>query len=418
MLANRVIVLGVTGSIAAYKAADIASKLTQEGALVDVVMTEAATRFVTPLTMRSVTRRPVFVDMFDPASELAEEHVELARRADAVLVAPATATTIARLAHGLADDVVSLTVLATRAPVLVAPAMDYQMYENAATQANLATLRERGMTIVGPAEGRLASGRLGLGRLVDTDVLLGALRCVLGERGDLAGRKIVVSAGGTREPLDPVRFIGNYSSGKMGYALAEAARDRGAEVVLVSAATALPAPYGVTVVPVGRAAEMRDAVAAQCQDADALIMAAAVADYEPASPAEHKIKRKGEAMVIELRETPDILASVRGDFVRVGFAAESRDLEENARDKLQRKSLDLIVANDVTAPGSGFGSDTNRVVILDASGGVERLPLLSKRQVADRILDRVVPLLEGRRKRTGRGVKRRRPSPRPGTGPG
>jgi phosphopantothenoylcysteine decarboxylase/phosphopantothenate--cysteine ligase len=347
--------------------------------------------------MRSVTRRPVFVDMFDPASELAEEHVELARRADAVLVAPATATTIARLAHGLADDVVSLTVLATRAPVLVAPAMDSQMYENAATQANLATLRERGVIIVGPAEGRLASGRLGLGRLVDTDVLLGALRYVLGQRGDLAGRKVVVSAGGTREPLDPVRFIGNYSSGKMGYALAEAARDRGAEVVLVSAATALATPYGVTVVPVGRAAEMRDAVAAHCQDADALIMAAAVADYEPASPAEHKIKRKGEAMVIELRETPDILASVRGDFVRVGFAAESRDLEENARDKLQRKGLDLIVANDVTAPGSGFGSDTNRVVILDASGAVERLPLLSKRQVADRILDRVVPLLKERR---------------------
>jgi len=397
VLANRVIVLGVTGSIAAYKAADIASKLTQECALVDVVMTEAATRFVTPLTMRSVTRRPVFVDMFDPASELAEEHVELARRADAVLVAPATATTIARLAHGLADDVVSLTVLATRAPVLVAPAMDSQMYENAATQANLATLRERGMIIVGPAEGRLASGRLGLGRLVDTDVLLGALRYVLGQRGDLAGRKVVVSAGGTREPLDPVRFIGNYSSGKMGYALAEAARDRGAEVVLISAATALATPYGVTVVPVGRAAEMRDAVAAHCQDADILIMAAAVADYEPASPAEHKIKRKGEAMVIELRETPDILASVRGDFVRVGFAAESRDLEENARDKLQRKSLDLIVANDVTAPGSGFGSDTNRVVILDASGAVERLPLLSKRQVADRILDRVVPLLKERR---------------------
>lgn len=397
MLANRVIVLGVTGSIAAYKAADIASKLTQERALVDVVMTEAATRFVTPLTMRSMSRRPVFVDMFDPASELAEGHVELARRADAVLVAPATATTIARLAHGLANDVVSLTVLATRAPVLVAPAMDSQMYENAATQANLATLRERGMTIVGPGEGRLASGRMGLGRLVDTDVLLGALRYVLGHRGDLAGRKIVVSAGGTREPLDPVRFIGNYSSGKMGYALAEAARDRGAEVILVSASTALAPAYGVTLVPVGRAVEMRDAIVAHCEGADALIMAAAVADYEPASAAEHKIKRKGQAMVVELRETPDILASARGEFVRVGFAAESRDLEENARDKLQRKGLDLIVANDVTSPGSGFGSDTNQVVILDASGGAERLPLLSKYEVAHRVLDRIVPLLKGRR---------------------
>jgi phosphopantothenoylcysteine decarboxylase/phosphopantothenate--cysteine ligase len=359
-------------------------------------MTQAATRFVTPLTMRSLTRRPVFVDMFDPASELAEEHVELARRADAVLVAPATATTIARLAHGLADDVVSLTVLATRAPVLVAPAMDAQMYENPATQANLATLRERGITIVGPAEGRLASGRMGLGRLVDTDVILGALRCVLACRGDLAGRKIVVSAGGTREPLDPVRFLGNYSSGKMGYALAEAACDRGAQVVLVAANTALAAPYGVTVVPVGRAAEMRDAIAAHCVGADVLIMAAAVADYEPASRAEHKIKRKGEALVLELRETPDILASARGDFVRVGFAAESRDLEENARDKLGRKGLDLIVANDITAPGSGFGTDTNQVVILDASGGAERLPLLTKYEVAHRVLDRVVPLLKGR----------------------
>jgi phosphopantothenoylcysteine decarboxylase/phosphopantothenate--cysteine ligase len=251
------------------------------------------------------------------------------------------------------------------------------------------------MTIVGPAEGRLASGRLGFGRLVDTDVLLGALRCVLARRGDLAGRKIVVSAGGTREPLDPVRFLGNYSSGKMGYALAEAARDRGAEVVLVTANSALPAPYGVTVVPVGRAVEMRDAVVAHCEGAGVLIMAAAVADYEPASAAKHKIKRKGQALVLELRETPDVLASAKGDFVRVGFAAESRDLEENARDKLQRKGLHLIVGNDITAAGSGFGTDTNQVVILDASGGAERLPLLSKYEVAHRVLDRVVPLLKG-----------------------
>ncbi len=396
MLANRLIVLGVTGSIAAFKAADIASRLTQERALVDVVMTEAATRFVTPLTMRSLSRRPVYVDMFEPGSELAEEHVELARRADAVVVAPATATTIARLAHGLASDMVSLTVLATRAPVLVAPAMDSQMYENAATQANLATLRERGMIIVGPAEGRLASGRLGLGRLVDTDVVLGVLRHALGRRGDLAGRKVVVSAGGTKEPLDPVRFIGNYSSGKMGYALAEAARDRGADVMLVSASPDLALPYGVTLVPVQRAVEMRDAIVAQCGDADVLIMAAAVADYEPASAAEHKIKRKGKGMVVELRETPDILVSARGEFVRVGFAAESRDLEANARDKLERKGLDLIVANDVTAPGSGFGTDTNQVVIIDTAGSADRLPLLSKYEVAHRVLDRVVRLLKAR----------------------
>ncbi len=396
MLADRSIVLGVTGSIAAYKAADIASKLTQAGAKVDVVMTEAATRFVTPLTLRSITGRPVFTDMFDPQSELAEEHVELARRADAVLVAPATASTIARLAHGLADDLVSLTVLATRAPVLIAPAMDSQMYENAATQANLALLRERGMTIVGPGEGRLASGRYGPGRLVETEEILGALRQVLGRRGDLAGRKVVVSAGGTQEPLDPVRYIGNYSSGKMGYAIAEAARDRGAQVVLVSAPTSLPAPYGVTMVSVRRAIEMQDAVAAHCQGADVLIMAAAVADYQPASTAEQKIKRTGEGLILALTETPDVLASVRGDFVRVGFAAESQELVENAQEKLRRKGLDLIVANDITAEGSGFGSDTNKVTILDAHGGIESLPLLPKYEVAHRVLDQVVALLKSR----------------------
>ena len=223
MLKGRHIALGITGSIAAYKAADLASKLTQAGALVDVLMTEASTRFITPLTLRSLTGRPVFLDMFDPDTELAEEHVEIARRAEAVLVAPASATTIAKLAQGLADDVVSLTVLATEAPVLVAPAMDHQMYENAATQSNLETLRGRGYVIVGPAEGRLASGRMGLGRLMETDALLGALRQALGRRGDLAGRRIVVTAGGTQEPIDPVRFVSNYSSGKMGYALAEAA---------------------------------------------------------------------------------------------------------------------------------------------------------------------------------------------------
>jgi phosphopantothenoylcysteine decarboxylase/phosphopantothenate--cysteine ligase len=396
MLRDRVIALGITGSIAAYKAVDIASRLTQAGALVDVMMTEAATRFVTPLTLRSITRRAVFVDMFDPASELAEEHVELARRADVVAVAPATAATLARLAHGLAGDVVSLTVLATRAPVILAPAMDSQMYENAATQANIDLLRERGMTFVGPVEGRLASGRSGLGRLAEADEILGAIRYVLGRRGDLAGRKIVVSAGGTQEPIDPVRFVGNFSSGKMGYALAEAARDRGAEVVLVSAPVSLPCPYGVRLVPVRRAVEMRDAIAADCADADVLIMAAAVADYEPASRVEQKIKRKGERLALELAETPDILAGVKGKFVRVGFAAESQNVVRNATEKLSRKKLDLMVANDITAAGSGFGSDTNQVVMIDTSGRAESLPLLPKYDVAQRVLDRVVSLLKER----------------------
>lgn len=395
-LADRSIVLAVTGSIAAYKAADLASKLTQAGARVDAILTRAATEFITPLALRSLTRRPVFTDMFDPASELAEEHVELARRADVVVVAPATATTIARLAHGLADDLVALTVLATRAPVLVAPAMDGQMFENPATQANLATLRERGFVIVGPAEGRLASGRWGLGRLVETDVLLGAIRQVLGRRGDLAGRRIVVSAGGTREALDPVRYLTNYSSGRMGYALAEAARDRGAQVTLVSAPTALSPPYGVEVVPVGSAVEMRDAIVEACRAADALIMAAAITDYRPVARAEHKMKRTAEGLVLELLPNPDILSSVRGDFVKVGFAAESQDLIENASEKLRRTGAHLFVANDITAADAGFGAETNRVTIIDAGGGVESLPLLSKYEVAHRVLDRVAALLKER----------------------
>lgn len=396
MLVDRAIVLGVTGSISAYKAADIASKLAQVGAMVDVIMTEAATRFVAPLTFRSLTGRPVFSDMFDPQSELAEEHVELARRADAVLVAPATASTIARLAHGLADDLVSLTVLATRAPVLIAPAMDSQMYENAATQANLSLLRERGMTIVGPAEGRLASGRFGPGRLADTDEILGALRQVLGRRGDLAGRKMVVSAGGTREPLDPVRFISNYSSGKMGYALAEAARDRGAEVTLVSTVSTLPCPYGVRIVSVETVAQMRGAVLAACRETDALIMAAAVSDYRPVERASQKVKKGPERLSLKLERTPDFLAEVKGSMVKVGFAAETNDLLANARAKLLDKGLDLIAANDVTAPDAGFGVDTNRVTILDCQGGVQELPLLTKYDVAHRILDRVVALLKAR----------------------
>ena len=397
MLKDSSIALAITGSIAAYKAADLASKLTQAGARVDVLMTQAGARFITPLTLRGLTGRPVFLDMFDPNTELAEEHVEVARRSDAVIVAPASATTIARLAHGLADDVVSLTVLATQAPVLIAPAMDNQMFENAATQANLETLRQRGYLIVGPAEGRLASGQTGLGRLVETDALLGAIRQALGREGDLAGRQVVVSAGGTHEAIDPVRFVGNRSSGKMGFALAEAARDRGAKVTLVTAPVALGCPYGVRLVAVESAAEMRTALAAACGDADALIMAAAVADFQPARSAEHKIKKAGKSgLTLELEPTPDILSELRGDYIRVGFKAESRDLLDNARRMLEQKALDLVVANDVTAADAGFGTDTNRVTLIAASGEAEELPLLPKYDVAHRVLDRVVALLAER----------------------
>jgi phosphopantothenoylcysteine decarboxylase/phosphopantothenate--cysteine ligase len=393
VLEGKRVVLGISGSISAYKAADLASKLTQAGALVDVVMTDAATRFIAPLTLRSLTGRTVFVDIFDPASDLPEEHVELARRADVVLVAPASADLVARLAQGRAEDMVSLTVLATTSPVLIAPAMDGQMFEHESTQRNIETLRDRSYAIVGPAEGRLASGRVGKGRLVETEVVLGAVRQALGRGGDLAGRRVVVTAGGTQEAIDPVRYLSNHSSGKMGYAVAEAARDRGADVTLVTTPTALACPYGVRLAPVRSAAEMRDAVAAACEDADALIMAAAVADFTPAESAEHKIKRAGKVeLSIVLVPTPDILAGVRSDMIRVGFKAETRDLVKNARGMLERIGLDLVVANDVTAPGAGFASETNRVTLIESSGE-EELPLMPKYDVAWKLLDRVVALL-------------------------
>ncbi len=396
-LTDKQIVLGVTGSIAAYKAPDLASKLTQAGAAVDVAMTESATRFVAPITFQSVTGRRAYHDMWDEAAETAELHVVLARRADLMVIAPATATTLARMAHGLADDLVSLTALATRAPILVAPAMDAHMWENVATQENVATLRSRGVTFVGPEEGRLASGQMGTGRMSEVPVLLGAVRNALGQTGDLTGKKIVVSAGGTREAIDPVRFVGNESSGKMGFAVAEAARDRGAHVVLVSGEAALPDPYGVDVHRVRSATQMRDAVVAACEGANALIMAAAVADYQPAEPVGEKIKRKGrESLSLHLAPTPDILAEVGRPqgLVKVGFAAESQDLLANAKAKIESKGLDLIVANDITATDAGFSVDTNRVLVIDSNGEQEEWPLMTKYEVAWRILDKVHKLIE------------------------
>ncbi len=393
MLKDKHIVLGVSGSIAAYKAPDIVSKLVQEGALVDVAMTSGAAEFVAPLTFRSLTHRPVFLDLFDPESELGVEHVALARRADVVVIAPATANILAKIAHGLADDVVTTTVLATEAPVIVAPAMDGHMFENAATQENLATLQRRGVTILGPADGYLASGIVGKGRLVTTAEVIGTIRAVLGRNGDLAGRGVVVTAGGTQEPIDPVRVVTNRSSGKMGYAVAEAARDRGADVTLIAAPTALPDPVGVRIVKVETARQMAEAVAGAFEDASVLVMAAAVADFEPAQAAQSKIKKGNGNLTIDLVPTPDILNQSRGKGLLVGFAAESERLVANARGKLEKKGLDLIVANDITATDSGFSVDTNRVVVLDRDGGEESLPLLPKYEVAHRILDRVVKLL-------------------------
>ncbi len=392
---NKTIVLGVTGSIAAYKAAELASRFTKDGFRVDVIMTESAQRFISPLTFRNITGRPVVTTMWDTDSEFSVEHVALAEAADVVLIAPATANIIAKIACGMADDMLSCTVLATRAPVVIAPAMNDNMWTNTVTQENAAKLLKRGFIFVGPAHGRLASGKLGLGRLTGLDEIYGITLQVLGRKGDLAGKNIVVTAGGTQEPVDPVRCLTNRSSGKMGYAIAEAARNRGAQVTLISAPTSLPTPPGIKVIDVNTAEEMLKAVQETVKKADALIMAAAVADFRPIAAAGKKIKRADLSdLTLELEKTPDILAQVKGDFIRVGFAAESHDVVANARDKVKRKGLDLIVANDITEKDCGFGTETNRVTIIDSRGKVDELPLMPKGEVADQILDRVKAVLD------------------------
>ena len=394
-LENKHVALGVTGSIACYKAVDLASKLTQQQAIVDVIMTRGATNFLTPLTFASITHRPVVSNVYDPQSDLSMDHIAIAERADIVIVAPATANTIAKIAGGLADDALTTTILATQAPVILAPAMDAHMYENPATQDNVAILESRGIIIAGPAEGRMASGLIGKGRMLETLELLDYIRIVLSRNGDLSHRKIVVSAGGTEEPLDPVRVIANRSSGKMGYAIAEAARDRGADAIIVSAPTALPKPVGIRVVSVRTALEMRDAILAECKDADALIMAAAVADWRSVEIAEQKVKKgASNTWSIELTKNPDILAEAQGEnLIKVGFAAESEDLLANAQAKLLSKGLHLIAANDITAEDSGFGVDTNKVILLDREGGVEELPLMTKYEVGYHLLDRVAKIM-------------------------
>jgi len=335
----------------------------------------------------------VVTSMWELSSEFSIEHVALAEAADAVVIAPATASVIAHLACGMADDMLTCTVLATRAPVILAPAMNDNMLNNTVTQENISKLNARGFIFVEPGYGRLASGKVGKGRLVETDKILGAIKGVLGRGGDLAGKKIIVTAGGTREAIDPVRYIGNRSSGKMGYALASAARDRGAGVILITTITCLPETIDIDVVTVDTADEMQKAVTDAVKDADALIMAAAVADLKPKNVAGSKIKKNKASLTLELDRTTDILAGVRGDFIKVGFAAESEDLIGNAKKKLEQKELDLIVANDITDKDSGFGTDTNRVTIIDKDGKIEELPLMSKREVADKILDRVVGLI-------------------------
>jgi phosphopantothenoylcysteine decarboxylase/phosphopantothenate--cysteine ligase len=402
LLENRRILLGVTGSIAAYKSVDLASRLTQAGAEVDVILTPAAERFVSALSFQSVTGRRAYRDEDLWGNEAHVLHVGLAHGADLLIVAPATANTLAELAHGCADSLLTLTALGFHGLFLMAPAMDAGMFEHPATQTNLETLSERGGLVLGPAEGRMASGKMGMGRMLEPQQLLGHIRLALGKSGPLSGRMVVITAGGTQEPVDPVRVLANRSSGKQGFALAQAALDRGAAVHLIAGPVNLDTPIGAQRVDVQSTSEMQDSVLKATEQADALVMAAAVADFRPRRSEGEKIKRRGGFSEIPVEPTEDILAEVvarraerDSPQVVIGFAAESEDLVKNAREKLERKGLSLIVANDITAPGSGFGADTNQVAILDEDGQVEELPLMSKAQVAEAVMSRLVRLLEG-----------------------
>ena len=399
ILSNKHILLGVTGSIAGYKAADLASKLAQAGADVDVILTNAGEKFVTPLTFQSVTGRRAYTDKDLWGNEAHVLHVSFGKTADLLVIAPCTANTIAKLANGIADNLLTVTALAATCPLVIAPAMDGGMFDHPATQDNLAKLKERGAIIVGPAEGHLASGLTGTGRMMEPAEILGHIRIVLGRKGKLAGKKVVVTAGGTQEALDPVRVITNHSSGKQGYAIAQAALDSGADVCLVTAPTALTAPVGARVVKVNSAEEMLKAVLAE--SADALIMAAAAADFRPKNAAKDKMKKRDGIPQIELEATSDILKTVSGSpvdkkrfQVMVGFAAESQNLLENAAEKLKSKKLDFIVANDISASDAGFAVETNRVTILFANGARENLPLTSKMEVAEIIIEHTSRLLE------------------------
>lgn len=399
IFSDKRILLGVTGSIAAYKSADLASKLTQAGAQVDVILTQATEKFITPLTFQSVTGRRVYTDADLWGNEAHVLHIGLSKNADLLLIAPSTANTIAKLAHGLADNLLTVTALAATCPILIAPAMDGGMFEAPATQANLATLETRGVTFIGPAEGHLASGLNAKGRLLEPSEILGHTRIILGKHGSLAGKKVVVTAGGTQEAIDPVRIITNHSSGKQGYALAQAALDAGAEVTLITTPSALTPPIGANLIKVKSAKELLNAVLNE--SADVLIMAAAAADFRPKVIAQDKMKKRDGIPQIELEATEDILKSVAGlgsgkrrFKIMVGFAAESQNLLENAEEKLKSKGLDLIAANDISAKDAGFEVETNRITLLFASGIKESLPLMSKVEAAEKIIERIATLVE------------------------
>jgi len=400
-LANKHIMLGVTGSVAAYKAVELASKLTQSGALVDVVLTESALKFVSALQFQSVTGRKAFTDADLWGGEAHVVHVNLGHGADLLVIAPVTASTMAKLATGLGDNLLSVSALAAKCPLVLAPAMDLGMYSHVATQKNVEILKERGAHFIGPVEGHLASGLTGPGRFAEPLDILAQIRFLLSRGGPLQGKRVVVSAGGTEEAIDPVRVITNRSSGKQGYAIAQAALDAGAEVTLVAAPTALPDPTGARIVKVRSSEEMCEAVLDACSGAEVLVMAAAVSDFRPLITAEEKIKKGSGGLTIELQPTKDVLMEVAAvkaktghPHISIGFAAESQNLIENATDKMKKKSLDMIVANDISAAGSGFEVDTNQVTLLMKDGKQEKLPLMSKLEVANVIVNKLIDWLE------------------------
>ncbi len=388
---RKTVVVGITGGIAAYKIADLVSKLNKDGFNVQVVMTEHATRFISPLTLRTLSNNPVLVDMFAETDHKVQ-HIGIAEDADIVVVAPATANAIAKMACGIADDLLSTIILATKAPILVAPSMNTNMYDKQVTQENLEVLRDHGIRILEPAEGQLACGVTGRGRLPETDVIHKEIFEILNIKKDFANKTLLITAGATQEDIDPVRFITNRSSGKMGYALASAAAQRGAQVFLVSGPTALPGPRGVEVFRVRSAREMNDVCLQLFDQVDIVIGAAAVADYRPLDYSEQKLKKNDDDMTIKLVRNPDILEGLgqrKKHQVLIGFAAETTDVLQNARKKMLKKNLDMLVANDVTAEGAGFAVDTNIVSLLFKDGTIRKLPRLTKLEVAEIILDSI-----------------------------
>ncbi len=396
MLGGKFITLGVTGGIAAYKAADLASKLTKLNARVHVVMTGSAQKFVAPLTFEAVTGNPVHYDTFASSTGFHVPHIDLAYNADILVVAPATANFLGKAAHGIADDLLTTTVLAATCPVLICPAMNVHMYANKVVQSNIERLKELGYYFLEPESGRMACGHQGKGRLPEVHAIVDRIVEIIPPSGDFSGLNVLITAGGTREPIDPVRYISNRSSGKMGYALARAAMARGAKVILITAPTSVSPPAGVSLVQVETALEMRDAVMEHYAAADVVIKAAAVADYRPRLAAEQKIKKEGDTLALELDKNPDILMELgrnkRNGVTLVGFAAETENLLENSREKIKKKNLDLLVANDVTMPDAGFGTDTNIAKLIHPDGGVVSLELMDKYDLANRILDEVIAI--------------------------